>query len=457
MIVMKFGGSSLESAEALDRVAGIVAARAGRHPLVVVSAMGGTTDHLLAAGRDAVSGDLSAALQQLDDLRAYHTRETKEVVSPEAHAELESFLDAHIRELSELLRGFSILGEITPRSIDAICSYGERLSSFVITLALRTKGLDSVHVDSRKVMVTNDRFTAATPLFEETNQLLKEHVRPLIAQGKIVCMGGFIASTRGGVTSTLGRGGSDLTASIVGAGLGAEEIQIWTDVDGIMTADPSLISGARRLRVLSFAEAAELAYVGARVLHPSTLVPAIRENVPVRVLNSRRPELEGTLIVAENPPHRFAVKSIAYKENITVVDIRSTRMLMAHGFLAKIFEVFNRYETPVDMVSTSEVSVSLTIDRTDRLADITQELERFAEVEATSGQIIVCVVGDNLRHTPGIAGKLFKALEDVNIRMISQGASKLNVSFVIDEGDLRKTVQALHQTLFSEIDQEVFA
>ncbi len=457
MIVMKFGGSSLESAEALERVAGIVAARASRRPLVVVSAMGDTTDHLLAAGRDAVSGNLTGALKQLDDLRAYHVRETRAVISPETYADLDSFLDEHFRELGELLRGFAILGEITPRSIDAISSYGERLSSFVITLVLRRKGLESAHVDSRKVMVTNDRFTAAAPLFNETNQLLQQHVRPLLAQGKVVCMGGFIASTRSGVTSTLGRGGSDFTASIFGAGLGAEEIQIWTDVDGIMTADPSLLRGARRLRVLSFAEAAELAYFGARVLHPSTLVPAIRESIPVRVLNSRRPELEGTLIVAENPPNRFTVKSIAYKEGITVVDVRSTRMLMAHGFLAKIFEVFNRYETPVDMVSTSEVSVSLTIDRTDRLPDITKELQQFAEVEATSGQVIVCVVGENLRHTPGIAGKLFKALEDVNIRMISQGASKLNVSFVIDESDLQKTVQALHQTLFSEIDQEVFA
>ena len=457
MIVMKFGGSSLESAEALDRVAGIVSARAERRPLVVVSAMGDTTDHLLAAGRNAVSGNLAGALQQLEDLRAFHAREASKVISPDSRADLEAFLETHFRELGELLRGFSILGEITPRSTDAISSYGERLSSFIITLVLRNKGLDSVHVDSRKVMVTNDRFTAAAPLFDETNELLKQHVQPLVAQGKVVCMGGFIASTSSGVTSTLGRGGSDFTASIDGAGLGAEEIQIWTDVDGIMTADPSLLSGARRLRVLSFAEAAELAYFGARVLHPSTLVPAIRENIPVRVLNSRRPDLEGTLIVAKNPPSRFTVKSIAYKEDITVVDVRSTRMLMAHGFLAKIFEVFNRYETPVDMVSTSEVSVSLTIDRTDRLADITQELERFAEVEATPGQVIVCVVGDNLRHTPGIAGKLFKCLEDVNIRMISQGASKLNVSFVIDEGDLRKTVQALHQTLFSEIDQEVFA
>jgi aspartate kinase len=457
MIVMKFGGSSLESAEAIDRVAGIVAARAGRRPLVVVSAMGETTDHLLAAGRAAASGNLAEALKQLEDLREYHHREAKPVTLSESHADLESFLDGHFHELSELLHGLSILGEITPRSIDAILSYGERLSSYIITLALRQKGLDSVHVDSRQVMVTNERFAGASPLFAETNARLREHVAPLIAQGKVVGMGGFIASTKDGITSTLGRGGSDYTASIVGAGLDAEEIQIWTDVDGIMTADPSIISGAYRLRVLSFAEAAELAYFGARVLHPSTLVPAIKHDIPVRVLNSRRPELEGTLIVAENPSNGFVVKSIAYKENITVVDIRSTRMLLAHGFLAKIFEIFDRYETAVDMVSTSEVSVSLTIDRTERLAEITRELEEFAEVRPAPGQVIVCVVGDNIRHTPGVAGRLFQALGNGNLRMISQGASRLNVSFVISENDLHPTVQALHQTFFSHISREVFA
>ena len=457
MIVMKFGGSSLESAEAIGRVTGIVAERAGRRPLVVVSAMGDTTDHLLATGRAAAAGKLNEALRQLDDLRQYHGREAQPIVPPEFHPELEKYFDVHFRELTELARGLAILGEMTPRSIDAIASYGERLSSFVVAMALRKRGIDSIHVDSRKVMVTSDRFTAAVPLFEETNERLARLVQPLIQEGKVAVMGGFIASTKDGVTSTLGRGGSDYTAAIFGAGLEAEEIQIWTDVDGILTADPTMLEGARRLRVLSFAEAAELAYFGARVLHPSTLLPAIGKNIPVRVLNSRRPELEGTLIVAENPPSATAVKSIAYKEGITVVDICSTRMLMAHGFLAKIFEVFNRHETPVDMVSTSEVSVSLTIDRTDRLPEITRELEQFAEVTATPGQAIVCVVGGNIRHTPGIAGRLFKAVESVNVRMISQGASRLNVSFVIDEKDLETAVAALHQTFFSETDQAVFA
>ena len=457
MIVMKFGGSSLESAEAIRRVCGIVAARASQRPVVVVSAMGKTTDRLLDAGETAAAGRLDEALGKLAGLRSFHDQEAGDVAPADARDKLGDHLDHHFGELSELLRGLAVLGEMTPRSIDALSSYGERLSSFVMTLALRAEGVDAAHVDSRQVIVTNDRFSEASPLFPETNARLEEVVRPLVDAGKAPVMGGFIASTKDGVPSTLGRGGSDFTASIVGAGLGAEEIQIWTDVDGVMTADPSILPAARRIKVMSFAEAAELAYFGARVLHPSTMVPAKDSGIPVRVLNSRKPETDGTTIVGENRAGHSIVKSVVYKEGITVVEVRSTRMLMAHGFLAKIFEIFDRYETAVDMVTTSEVSVSLTIDDTSRLPEITRELEQFAEVTPVSGQGIVCVVGDHIRYTPGIATKLFQAIEGINLRMISQGASRLNVSIVLDEKDLRPAVEALHHTFFSEIDEEVFA
>jgi len=281
-------------------------------------------------------------------------------------------------------------------------------------------------------------------------------VRPLAAAARIVVMGGFIARTQQGQPSTLGRGGSDFTASIVGAGIDAEEIQIWTDVDGIMTADPSVIPDAKRLRQLSFTEASELAYFGARVLHPSTVLPAIERNIPVRVLNSRKPEVEGTLIMAECPPSTAVVKSIACKEGIAVIDIRSTRMLMAHGFLAAIFEVFDRYRTSVDVVSTSEVGVSLTIDRTDRLDEIGPELQRIADVTYAPNQAIVCLVGDAISHTPGVAATIFTALEAINIRMISQGSSRTNVSIVIDERDLPMAVRALHHAFFADPDETLF-
>ena len=457
MNVMKFGGSSLADADALVRVAGIIVSRAQVPLVIVVSAMGKTTDRLLAIADDAAEGRRADAMKAVEELEKYHREEAAAAIQTDAQPELEAFLDTHFDELREMVGGLATLGELTPRSVDAVTSFGERLASFVVTLALRRKGLRAARLDSREVIVTDDRFTQASPRLDLTNARLRNAVPPLHEENDAVVMGGFIASTESGITSTLGRGGSDFTASIVGAALEADEIQIWTDVDGVMTADPSMIPDARRLRVMSFAEASELAYFGARVLHPSAVVPAIENDIPVRVLNSRKPEAEGTRIVSHGPPSFAAVKSIAYKEHITVVDIRSTRMLMAHGFLAKIFEVFNRFETAVDMVSTSEVEVSLTIDRIDRLAEITNELEKFAEVIHDSGQAIVCLVGDNLRYTPGTAAKIFSAIENVNIRMISQGASRLNVSFVIDEADLQTAVEGLHKAFFSEVDQEVFA
>ena len=269
-------------------------------------------------------------------------------------------------------------------------------------------------------------------------------------------MGGFIGSTLDGQTTTLGRGGSDYSASIIGAGVGAEEIQIWTDVDGMLTTDPRIVPGGHRVKRLTFAEAAELAYFGAKVLHPATVAPAVEKNIPVLILNSRKPDIEGTRITAASFPCKNPVKSISCKRNITLVNIRSTRMLLAHGFLRRIFEVFDRYRTSVDMVSTSEVSVSLTVDNTERLDEISAELRHFAEVHAENGQAIVCLVGENLRHTPGVAGQAFQVLRDKNIRMISQGASLLNLGFVVAEEDLICAVRALHQELFSELDPSVF-
>jgi aspartate kinase len=283
-------------------------------------------------------------------------------------------------------------------------------------------------------------------------------VIPPLAEGqsKVVVMGGFIASTLEGVTTTLGRGGSDFTASIVGAGVSSREIQIWTDVDGMLTADPTIFQGGHRVKTISFDEAAELAYFGAKVLHPSTLIPAIERNIPVLILNSRRPDVAGTRIVAETVHCTNVVKSIACKRKITLVNIHSTRMLMAHGFLHRIFEIFDRHETPVDMVATSEVSVTLTIDHIGRMEDICQELSAFSEVEMDLEQAIVCLVGENIRDTPGVAVRVFSALHDVNVRMISQGASLLNLSVVVAEKDLRHAVESLHNEFFSVLDPEVF-
>ena len=460
MIVMKFGGSSVESAAAIERVAGIVKARVDRHPIVVVSAMGKTTNKLLAIAETAVSGKRDEYIRQIHDLRDFHSREARQIVSLAHRAALDQVLDDHFDELTELIKGIAVLGELTPRSIDAVSSYGERLSSFIVSLAFEHFDMPAVHVDSRRVIITDHRHTQAAPIYPETYRRLEDTVEPL-AKNRVVVMGGFIGSCTSethpeGVTTTLGRGGSDFTAAIVGAGVRAEEIQIWTDVDGMLTADPTILAGGHRVKTISFAEAAELAYFGAKVLHPSTVIPAVERDIPVLILNSRRPEVPGTRIVAQAVPCGNVVKSIACKRRITLVNIHSTRMLMAHGFLHRIFEIFDRLETPVDMVATSEVSVSLTIDNTARLDKICAELSEFSEVSIEPDQAIVCLVGDNIRYTPGVAERVFRALHGINVRMISQGASLLNLSTVIAENGLKPAVAALHKEFFSELDPEVF-
>ena len=454
MIVMKFGGTSVESQEAIARVAQIVKGVEHRRPIVVVSAMGKTTNKLLHAAQEAAGGRREQALMIVDDLRAHHLTHGLALAGAAA-ADLDRHVRAHFDWLEELVKGLSVVGELSPRSMDAIASVGERLSSLVVTYAFQSDGIRAKHVDSRRVIMTDNRFTQAQPIFAETYRLLGESVVPA-AEKVVVVMGGFIGSTRDGQTTTLGRGGSDYSAAIIGAGVNAEEIQIWTDVDGMLTADPRIIRGGHRVKSISFAEAAEMAYFGAKVLHPATVIPAIEKNIPVLILNSRRPEVDGTRITAQAVPCRNPVKSISCKRHVTIANIHSTRMLMAHGFLRRIFEIFDRYETSVDMVSTSEVSVSLTVDNCEHLDEIREHLLEFAEVTMETGQAIVCLVGENIRHTPGIAGRAFQVLKDKNIRMISQGASVLNLGFVVADEDVPAAVAALHQEFFSELDAAVF-
>ncbi len=447
MIVMKFGGTSVESAAAMNRVADIVIARAVSGAVVVVSAMGKTTNRLLHMAGVAVGGARETSLALAEELRQMHLEETPESVH--------EAIGSHFDELVELLKSLSVLGEFTPRTVDLISSYGERLSSLAFAAVLRQRGVPAVHIDAREMIVTDSRHTLAAPNFAETNARLDAVVRPL-AEAGVVVMGGFIAATAEGVTSTLGRGGSDYTAAIVGAGVGASEIQIWTDVDGMLTADPRVIPGGHRILVCSFAEASELAYFGAKVLHPATVLPAIEQDIPVRILNSRNPASSGTLIVSDAPPSSNVAKSIACKRQVTVVNVTSGRMFLAYGFLRKIFEIFDRFETPVDMVSTSEVSVSLTIDNAARLDQIVEALGEFSSVSVEQNQAIVCIVGENIRHTPGVAARAFGAVADINIRMISQGASRLNLGFVVAEADLTPSIQALHREFFSEVDPATF-
>jgi aspartate kinase len=456
MIVMKFGGTSVADAAAIDRAAGIVRTRLRERPVVVVSAMSRVTDELLAAGRAAGSGGRDDALAIARQLRERHYNTAGELLGTGLFTRIHAELEAEFDSLDELLRGIAAVGELSPRTTDYVLSFGEQLSSTIVTAAFSLREIDSAFVDAHECIVTDATHTRALPDFEETNDRLQSEVQPLLDAGRVPVMGGFIGATREGVPTTIGRGGSDFSAAIVGAGLGAERIEIWTDVDGMMTTDPNICPDAHRIKVISFNEAAELAYFGAKVLHPATLLPAVQKNIPVYVLNSRNPKNEGTCIAARAPRCRNVFKAIAAKKRITIVDVVATRMLMAHGFLRSIFEVFDRYRCPVDVVSTSEVSVSVTVDSNEAIPDIAAELSKIADVQYEGRKAIVCLVGENIRSTPGVAGRVFGALGDKAVRMISQGASEINITFVIEEDEVPEVVRRLHQTFFSEVDPEVF-
>ncbi len=456
MIVMKFGGTSVQDAQAIDRAAAIVHPRLPERPVIVVSALAKITDQLLAMAAAAGAGKREQALELCRAARERHYNTAADLLGTHAFEQIAPELESDFDGLEELLRGVVAVGELTLRTTDAIAGFGERVSSKIAAAAFSQRGIEAAHVDSRRCIVTDAGFGKAVPHFEETDSRLAETVRPLLERGRVPVMGGFIGSTREGIPTTLGRGGSDFSAAIVGAGLNAERIEIWTDVDGMMTTDPNLCPAARRIKTISFEEAAELTYFGAKVLHPATLLPAIRKNIPVLILNSRNPRCEGTRITASAPKSKNTFKAIAAKKRITVVDVVATRMLMAHGFLKSIFEVFANHRCPVDMVSTSEVSVSVTVDSNESIAAIAADLARLADVKYEGRKAIVCLVGENIRSTPGIAAKVFSAIGDVNIRMISQGASEINISFVIDEADVPAVVTRLHEAFFSQVDPEVF-
>ncbi|HYG97910.1 MAG TPA: lysine-sensitive aspartokinase 3 [Terriglobales bacterium] len=456
MIVMKFGGTSVEDAKAIRRVACIVRERLPQRPFVVVSAMAKVTDALVAMSRAAGEGERDKALDVSRGVRQRHHEAARVLLGSEQVSELHDEIESEFNALDELLRGIAAVGELTPRSTDNVLSYGERLSSKLVTAAFRCHGLNAALVDARQVMITDSSHTRALPQFESIEHEVHRRVRPLIEDGQVPVMGGFIGATAGGVPTTIGRGGSDFSAAIIGAALEADKIEIWTDVDGMKTTDPNLCPDARRIKVISFEEAAELAYFGAKVLHPATLLPAIQKNIPVYVLNSRNPNNQGTRIQARVPRSKNVFKAVAAKKRITVIDIVAARMLMAHGFLKSIFDIFDRHRCPVDVVSTSEVSVSLTVDSNEAIPAIAADLQHLADVKYEGRKAIVCLVGENIRGTPGIAAKIFTALSDINVRMISQGASEINITFVIDEDQVPEAVRRLHNEFFSDVDPEVF-
>jgi aspartate kinase len=449
-VVMKFGGTSVADPDAINRLIDIVRRRHAKgsgSPVVVVSALSGVTDQLVAIARLAEEGKRDEAAAELRALLDRHISIATAVTTTSREA-ASAEIAREFAELSGLVHALAVLREVSPRSLDAVLAAGEIVSSRIVAAAMNDHSLASEWVDARRVLVTDAEHNAAAPDLVGTTAAVRERVAPAGAAGRVVVLGGFIGATPGGVTTTLGRGGSDYSAAVFGACLGVDEIQIWTDVDGMLTADPRIVPQPRVVPQLSFAEASELAYFGAKVLHPSTILPAVARNIPVRILNSRRPENPGTRITADGAATSGQLTAIACKRDVTVIDITSTRMLMAYGFLRRLFEVFERLKTAVDVVTTSEVSVSVTVDDTRRLDAIVDTLRNFAEVGCEREMAIICAVGENLRADPALFSRAVTALERIPLRLVSQAASRRNVTFVLRDSDVPHAMMRLHETFF---------
>jgi aspartate kinase len=447
-IVMKFGGTSVEDAAAFRRVAGIVADRLSQRPIVVVSAMSGMTDALLASVAVAANGRNQDAGASLAFQFDRHSAVAGELLTPPEAQVFNAELERQRGEIRERLEQLSQDPQQRPRLQDSLIAAGEQLSSALLAATLRSMEVDALVVDARRCIVTNDEYGSAAPLLPETIRQTQRELLPLIAGQKVPVLGGFFAATASGVTTTLGRGGSDYTASIIGAAVSAQEIQIWTDVPGVLTADPRVVPHAFTIPRLSYAEAAELAYFGAKVLHPKTIQPAVEDAIPVRICNSREPAGAGTLVCAEIETAAQTVKAIAHKKGITTIQVSSARMLGAYGFLRAIFETFDKHRTVVDVVTTSEVSVSLSLDDTSELEPIVAELESLGTVNVETERAMICVVGTGLRGTPGIAARVFSTISNINVMLISQGSSSINLTFVIEERQLNEAVTRLHASFF---------
>lgn len=459
---MKFGGTSVEGATAFKNAARIVFDRQALRPVVVVSAMAGFTDALLASVQEALNVGAAKGAAGLEKHFDRHLRVIEALLS-ETAPQMRALVDQSRTEIAEFLKAAAAevgdvnVGEDHKRRKffeDAVSSYGERLSAAMLAAVLMENKVLSRDVDARRCIITDDEHGCATPLMDETFRNTQEQLQPLIESSCVPVLGGFIGSTVTGETTTLGRGGSDYTAALIGAALKADEIQIWTDVPGVLTADPRLVSHARTVPHLSFEEAAELAYFGAKVLHPKTLHPAIERDIPVRICNSRAQEGGSTLVVGETKKSPQTVKAIAHKMGVTTVQVTSTRMLGAYGFLRALFEIFDEHKTAVDVVTTSEVSVSLSLDDTTSLPAIVAELEKLGTVSVEEKRAILCIVGEGLRGTPGIAARIFSTISDINVSLISQGASRINLTFAVEEERARETVARLHKEFFENTASE---
>ncbi len=454
MIVLKFGGSSVADASHLQQVADLVVAAQPHRPCVVLSAMGKTTDALFAAARAAAVGRRDEALAGLTAQFARTDAVAAALLRGDAaalhavRAELAMLHD----ELQVLLRGVALLRELTPRTTDTSVAHGERLSTTLFTALLASRGAPVVHVDARRVLRTDDHFGAAGPQRSTIRALAQELLVPHLAAGTIVVTEGYVGATADGATTTLGRGGSDWSAALLGEALGADEVQIWTDVEGVLTADPRVVPTARPILVLSPAEAAELAAFGAKVLHPATIQPAVDAGIPVTVRHTLRPRGSFTTIDprrAATTRHGFA--AFACRGPVTVLTMTSTRMLATAGYLARLFAAFGELGICVDLVVTAEVAVSCTVEPEAPLERLAQALQGLARVEISTDRAIVCGVGDGLRRAPHVVERACRALGSIQPELIGFGGNERNLSFVVRQHEAHTALQRLHEEFFGVV------
>jgi aspartate kinase len=449
MIVMKFGGSSVANAERIRHIGEIVASRLSRKPVVVLSAMGDTTDQLLEAA-DLALTEKSVSIKKIENLHL------KTIADLDLGEETEAEVRPLLEELKSLLEGISLIRELTGRTKDYLVSFGERLSVRIAASYFRLANMKARALDAWEIGFISDSNYTAAELDRESWNRVPRLLNPLLEAGILPVVTGFIAKDEKGNITTLGRGGSDRSATIIAAAMAAEEVQVWKDVDGILTADPRLVSDVRPVEMVTYEEAAELAYFGAQVLHPRAMQPCLKTNIPVLVKNSYNPEAPGTRIVSVLPEKSaFPVRALTSRGNITLIDIVSTRMVGQAGFLGGVFSVFARHGVSVDVVATSEVSISLTLDTANNLEALKEDLARIARVEIKTGKAIVTIIGDVSRSSE-ILQRAFGVCASlgIQVQMVSQGASKVNISFIVDDTQAASVVQGLHRNYFGRIEEQ---
>jgi len=448
VIVVKFGGTSVGDAESIERTAEIVKGRLARQPAVVVSALGGATNSLLAIGEQSAKGHLIGALRGVETLRDRHFQQCEKLLGTSAEAsEVAGEMSASFDELASLAEALSVLGHATPRSFDAIAAFGEQLSSHLVAAFFKLRDIPAEHMDARDVFVTDDNFMSAEPQTDAMAEAARDLVQPVIESGRVPVMGGFIGRSTRGITTTLGRGGSDYSASLLGAALHAEAIEIWTDVDGMLTADPRVVKGSKLIEQIRFDEASELASFGAKVLHPNTIAPAVRLGIPVFIYNSRNPKGKGTRITFDAP--RRAVSAIAGKGGVTVVKVGAAKMLFARGFLRRVFEIFEKNGISVDVVATSEVSVSATVDDPSGLESLVVELSQLGDVSVERDRAIVAVVGAAISEDSAAMGRAIGALDGIKVHMMSLSSTGINLTMIVDGDQLNQVIERLHDSFFA--------